>query len=72
MICTARPNKHGDLRNSRLGVPSPDRIRHLAKEIRSTWSPGTRARRAAEGFRRVELMVLSAPEFGDARPLCDD
>ena len=58
MICTPRSNKHRNLRNELLGVPSTDRIRHLAKEIRSTWSPATRARRAAEGCRRVEVMLL--------------
>ena len=72
MICKSRPHKHGDRRNEPYGIPSPDRIRQLAAEIRSTWSPRTVARRAAQGSKGIELMVISALEFADARTFCDD
>jgi hypothetical protein len=61
MIRTAHPRGR-----SPFGVPSRDRIRHLTSEIRKSWSPRTRARRAVEGARRVELLVISAQLFDDA------
>jgi hypothetical protein len=72
MICKSRHHKHTDRRDEPFGVPSPARIRQLTVEIRRTWSPRTLARRAAQGSRRVELMVISALEFADDRPLSDE
>ena len=72
MICKLRPHKHGDLRNESFGIPSPGRIRQLTAEIRSTWSPRTVARRATQGTKGIELMVISALEFADPRTFCDE
>jgi hypothetical protein len=71
MICTTRTRKHGDPRNEPFGIPSPARIRQLAAKIRRTWSPRTRSRRAAQGFKGIESMVISALEFGATQTFCD-
>jgi len=72
MVCTPRPGNLGEEHTELFGVPSPDRIQQMAADIRKIWSSRTRARRAAEGLRRVELMVASAFEFGDSPTFCDD
>ncbi len=40
-------------------LPSPERIKRLAAEIRDSWTPAQRARRAGQAT-RVQLMVISA------------
>lgn len=73
MICQTRPRKNAaQPSNAPFGVPSPARIRHLAAKIQMNWSPRTRARRAAVGAKRVELMLVSAVAFGDSPELRDD
>lgn len=61
MISTARPRG-----SSPFGVPSRDRIRKMTAEIQKTWSSRTRARRSAEGSRRVES-VIAALLFDDGK-----
>jgi hypothetical protein len=43
----------------------------MTAEIQKSWSPRTRARRSAQGARRVES-VVAALLFGDASPRRDD
>ncbi len=71
MICTTTTSPKA-ARDEFYGVPSADRIRQLAAEIRKTWSPKTRARRAAQGCRRVELMIFSAFELSKLDAACED
>jgi hypothetical protein len=40
-------------------LPSPERIKRLAAEIRENWTPAQRARRAGQAL-RVQLMVVRA------------
>ena len=39
-------------------VPSPEKIREVTAEIRKSWTPGERRRRAAYGDSRIELIKL--------------
>jgi hypothetical protein len=41
-------------------VPSPDRIRQLALEIRNGWSPQTRAKRSGAGAYHVDAILTLA------------
>jgi hypothetical protein len=67
MISTARSGG-----GSPFGVPSRDRIRKMTSEIQKSWSARTRARRSAEGFRRVEQLVISSFLFDDVETRSGD
>jgi hypothetical protein len=59
MVCATRSFEELYSRTQR-DVPSPDCIRQLALEIRNGWSPQTRAKRAAAGAYRVDVLLSLA------------
>ena len=60
MVCATRSFEALYSRTQPCDVPSPDRIQQLALEIRNGWSPQTRAKRAAAGACRVDVLVALA------------
>jgi hypothetical protein len=52
------------------GLPSEEQIRELTAEIRKRWSPAQHARRAMYAT-RLQLMVVSALDFGRSAPIDD-
>jgi hypothetical protein len=60
MVCATRSFEALYSRLQQEDVPTPDRIQKLALEIRNGWSPQTRARRAAAGACRVDVIVALA------------
>lgn len=58
MIRRAYSDRRSRVREE-LMLPSPERIKRLAAEIRQSWTPSQRARRAGQAT-RVQLMVVSA------------
>jgi hypothetical protein len=58
MIRRAETARHARVREE-LMLPSPERIKRLAAEIRENWTPAQRARRAGQAM-RVQLMVVRA------------
>ena len=59
MVCATRSFEALYLRTKRFDVPSTDRIRELALEIRNGWPPQTRATRAAAAYRVDVLLTLA-------------
>jgi hypothetical protein len=60
MVCAARSFADLYSRMQSRDVPPPERIRQLALEIRNGWSPQTRAKRAAAGTHRVDVLLALA------------
>jgi hypothetical protein len=60
MVCATRSFEALYSRMQQPDVPAPDRIQQLALKIRNGWSPQTRARRAAAGAYRVDVMLTLA------------
>jgi hypothetical protein len=58
MIRRADSSRRSRVREE-LMLPSPERIKRLAAEIREGWTPAQRARRAGQAL-RVQLMVVRA------------
>jgi hypothetical protein len=58
MIRRADSSRRSRVREE-LMLPSPERIKRLAAEIRENWTPAQRARRAGQAL-RVQLMVVRA------------
>jgi hypothetical protein len=59
MVCATR-SFEALYSRMQCAVPSPDRIQQLELEIRNGWSPQTRARRAAAGAYRVDVILALA------------
>jgi hypothetical protein len=59
MVCATRSFEELYLRMQR-DIPSPDSIRQLALEIRNGWSSQTRAKRAAAGAYRADVLLALA------------
>lgn len=53
-----------------LTMPSPARIQRMTEDIRRSWSPATKARRAGQA-RRVQIMVVSALDLFE-RPMREE
>ena len=66
MIRKMQSGNFGHPRNMPVEAPSPEQIKRLAAEIRDSWSPRTRAGRAAGSPPHVEIMIVSALAFGDS------
>ncbi len=64
MIRVARSEKQRRVLDE-LTMPSPARIQRMTEQIRRTWSPATKARRAGQA-RRVQIMVVSAFDLFDS------
>ena len=47
--------------------PSPQLIEQMTAAIRKSWSPQTRASRAVQGRKRVEVMMVSAEALFNGR-----
>jgi hypothetical protein len=60
MVCASRSFEGLYSRLQSQDVPPPERIRQLAVEIRNGWSPQVRARRAAAGAIRVNVLLALA------------
>jgi hypothetical protein len=60
MVCATRSFEDLYSRMQSRDVPPPERIRQLALEIRNGWSPQTRAKRAAVGAYRVDVLLSLA------------
>jgi hypothetical protein len=60
MVCATRSFKALYSRMQSPDGPSPERIRKLALEIRNGWSPQMRAKRAAAGAYRVDVLLSLA------------
>jgi hypothetical protein len=60
MVCASRSFEGLYSRLQSQDVPPPERIRQLAVEIRNGWSPQVRARRAAAGAARVNVLLALA------------
>jgi hypothetical protein len=60
MVCATRSFEALYSRMQQADVPSPERIRQLALEIRNGWSPQTRAERAAAGTYHVDVILTLA------------
>jgi hypothetical protein len=60
MVCATRSFEALYSRTQRFDVPSSDRIRQLALEIRNGWSPQIRAKRAAAAAYRVDILLTLA------------
>jgi hypothetical protein len=60
MVCASRSFEGLYSRLQSRNVPPPERIQQLAVEIRNCWSPQIRARRAAAGAARVNVLLALA------------
>jgi hypothetical protein len=66
MIRKTRSTNSAHSRNMPVEAPSQEEIKRLTSEIRGTWSPRTRAGRAAGIPTHVEIMVVPALTFGNS------
>jgi hypothetical protein len=60
MVCATSSFEALYSRTQQRAVPSSNRIQQLALQIRNGWSPETRAKRAATGACRLDVILALA------------